>query len=64
MSENITTAIREAVLASGWSKGKEFDVIVKDDEILIYLAGKPRYTLEELLAQCEPAEPLNTNIDR
>ncbi len=64
MSENIATSIREAVLATGWSKGNEFDVIVKDDEILIYLAGKPRYTLEELLAQCEPAEPLNTNIDR
>lgn len=56
MPVNLTAAIREAILASGWNKGKEFDVIVKDDEILICLAGKPRYTLEELLAQCDPIE--------
>jgi len=49
MLANISNAIREVVLASGWNQGKALDVIVKDDHIIICIAGKPRYSLEELI---------------
>jgi antitoxin component of MazEF toxin-antitoxin module len=61
MNEELIRGLRDSVLASGWSQGKEFEVIVKDNEILICLVGKPRYTLEELLAQCDAPAPLEPN---
>lgn len=53
MQTNLSKALREVVEASGWSQGKDFEIIVKDESILICLASKPRYTLEELIAQCD-----------
>jgi antitoxin component of MazEF toxin-antitoxin module len=62
MQSNLQRALLDAVLASGWNQGKALDVIVKDDQIVISIAGKPRYSLEELIAQCEEPAPAGTDI--
>lgn len=41
------------------SVGTKVDIGVEDDRIVVCKKLKPRYTLEELLAQCEETIPID-----
>ncbi len=43
--------------------GRQVAVSVEDGKLVIAPHAKPKYTLEELLAQCEPAAP-SREVDR
>jgi antitoxin ChpS len=47
------------------SAGATVNLAVEDDTLLVYPHPKPRYTLDELIAQCDLSAPISeTELDR
>jgi antitoxin ChpS len=53
------TIPRSLVRALGLAEGARIGVSVTDGKLIAEPAARPLYTLEELLAQCDPTAPLS-----
>jgi antitoxin component of MazEF toxin-antitoxin module len=57
MRADLASDLRDIVAASSWAGGNNINVDVKNERIVITLGQKPKYTLNELLSQCDPNAP-------